>query len=403
MSAPSTLPGLYFHFPFCSTICPYCDFYVLTGDRARRRQFVDRLIREIEGCARRLWPSFVDPPPEAPFDTLYFGGGTPSLLHADELRRLVDAVHSHLPTVAQPWIGFEANPEHLDEERLAAWSSLGVNFLSLGVQSFSDQKLEFLGRSHRSEMARHSAYLARQSGIETLSIDLIYGLPEETAEQWSDDLDGALSLKPDHLSCYQLTIEPRTSFGFRRQRGELVESSRQVQADLFVLTHQRLREDGFPAYEVSNFAAAPEHRSRHNMKYWSHTPYLGLGPSAHSFAGRHRWWNARKIRPYSRLLDKDQRPIEAHEALRLADLILERLMLGLRTPSGVDFSSFPEDSGRAIWRHNRLLIEEICSRGWATTEGRCLRPTLSGLALAEAITRRFEFPEIDPPKTAGIC
>ncbi len=396
-------PGLYLHLPFCSRICPYCDFYVLSGDRDRRRQFVDRLIQEIELCAGQLWPPFVDQPPREPFDTLYLGGGTPSLLHPDELERLFSAIHSNLPMVARPWIGFEANPEHVDTRSLATWKSLGVSFLSLGVQSFNDRKLSFLERTHRSGEARNSFALAKLSGIESISIDLIYGLPGETAEAWREDLDWALELQPDHLSCYQLTIEPKTPFGFRKQRGQLLESDPEVQADLFLLTHRHLREHGFPAYEVSSFSTAPEHRSRHNMKYWTHAPYLGLGPSAHSFANRQRWWNTRKIKPWALLLDDDQRPIEGHEALDGISLSLERLMLGLRTPSGVDFASFPENVGSSICRDNRQLIDEICSNGWAIVEGSCLRPTLKGLALAEAIARRFQLRNSDPPDAPQIC
>jgi oxygen-independent coproporphyrinogen-3 oxidase len=398
-----TRPGLYVHLPFCSRICPYCDFYVLSGDRDRRQQFTDWLIQEIELCARQLWPSFVDQPPREPFDTLYLGGGTPSLLHADELERLLAAIHSTLPIAAQPWIGFEANPEHVDERRLTTWRGLGVSFLSLGVQSFSNRKLEFLERTHRSGQARESVVLAKLSGIESISVDLIYGLPGETAEEWRGDLERALELQPDHLSCYQLTIEPRTPFGFRRERGQLVESDPEVQADLFLLTHRHLGEQGFPAYEVSNFAKAPEHRSRHNMKYWTHAPYLGVGPSAHSFANRQRWWNARKIKPWALLLGHDQRPIEGYEVLDRTSLSLERLMLGLRTPSGVDFASFPENTGRSICQGNRQLIDEICSNGWAVAEGWYLRPTLKGLALAEAIARRFQLRNSDPPEARRIC
>lgn len=397
------LPGLYVHLPFCSAICPYCDFYVLTGDQDRRQDFVDYLTREIEICASGPWPDFVDTAPDRPFDTLYFGGGTPSLLSPDQLRSILESITDALPIVPRPWIGLEANPENIEKENLDAWRDLGVEFLSLGVQSFDDRKLEFLGRVHRAEKAREGVLLARQCGIETISVDLIYGLPGETSEQWRQDLDAAVELQPDHLSCYQLTIEPGTRFGFRHQRGLLVEASTEVQTERFISTHECLAERGFTAYEVSNFATGPHHQSRHNKKYWDHTPYLGLGPSAHSFAPHHRWWNTRKIKLYKEIIDSDRRPIGDFEELEERAYCLEILMLGLRTPRGVDFDAFPGDSGTSIRQSNAKLIDELTTSGLVDMVGQRLFPTLSGLALAEAIARRFDILDGEPPQATGIC
>lgn len=403
MTAAPNRPGLYLHFPFCSRICPYCDFYVLTGDRDRRQIFVDHLINEIELCANNPWPEFVDEAPDQPFDTLYFGGGTPSLLTPNQLRSLLDSITQALPIKSRPWIGLEANPEDVDKEVLHAWQALGVNFLSLGVQSFDDRRLEFLGRAHGARRARESVALARQCGIETISVDLVYGLPGETLEDWQPEIATALELQPDHLSCYQLTIEPRTSFGFRHQRGRLIELSAEEQADRFVSTHQILEEQGFAAYEVSNFATSDHHQSRHNRKYWNHAPYLGIGPSAHSFASRHRWWNARKIKPYMEKIRTHQRPIDGCEELSQATACLEHLMLGLRTPGGVDFSSFPGDMGPAIRQANLKLIDDLLTGDLATLDDNRLRPTLAGLAVAESIARQFDLLECFPPEGEGIC
>ena len=394
MTERSTLPGLYVHLPFCSAICPYCDFYVLTGDRSRRRQYVRHLLAEIGFCEGSPWPPFVDPAPEESFDTLFFGGGTPSVFDADDLSTIHGALSTILPMEGDLWTGLEANPEDVTRENLASWKGVGVRFLSLGIQSFNRQALEFLERRHDPEDCRQSVSLARESGIETLSLDLIYGFPGQTADDWQADLNAAVELEPDHLSCYQLTVEPGTPFGFRRHRDQLTELAPEHQADLFLLTHNWLAERGYVAYEVSNFAISPTHRSRHNMKYWHHTPYLGLGPSAHSYAAPTRWWNVRKIKPYEALIDADRRPIDDHETLSQGQLRLEHLMLGLRTPEGVDFGTLPGDVGARLWDGNRALVDELVEADLATVVDQRLIPTLAGLAVAEALACRFDL--LDP-------
>lgn len=383
-------PGLYVHLPFCSAICPYCDFYVLTGEPDRRQRFSTHLLAEIALIGERPWPKFIRQTPAVDFDTLYLGGGTPSILSPELLGQLLDGLHQSLPIVSEPWVALEANPEDVTAENVAAWQDLGVNFLSLGIQSFADRNLEFLGRRHRSPASRRSVTTAREGAFDTLSIDLIYGLPDQSATDWQADLEAAVDLRPDHLSCYQLTIEKATPFGYRQQRGQLTELSHRDQAELFFLTHRFLADHGFSAYEVSNFATSPDHRSRHNIKYWDHTPYLGLGPSAHSFAGRDRWWNERKIKPYEISVEGGQRPIEGHEALTPAQLCLERLLLGLRTCAGVDLDAFADDMGQRIWQSNHDLIADLSDRQLLVIDGQWLRPTLAGLALAESIARDFE-------------
>ena len=290
MSPPGSAPGLYLHIPFCSAICPYCDFAVLTGGPERRARFTERLINEI-----RLWA--VDSEPFWGIDTVYFGGGTPSALTPEQLGLIVEAARESLPIQEDPWIFLEANPEDVTPESVRAWRDLGVRTLSLGIQSFDASALGFLGRRHSPDQARRSTELAREAGFHTVSIDLIYGLPGQSVEDWRRTLEEAVALWPDHLSCYQLTIHEGTPFGFRLARGKMTEMPEESQADLFLLTHTFLRDAGWPGYEVSSFSRSPEHRSRHNRKYWDHTPYLGLGPSAHSFSGRRRWWNERKIGP----------------------------------------------------------------------------------------------------------
>lgn len=383
-------PGLYVHLPFCSAICPYCDFYVLTGEPDRRERFSRHLLAEIALVSDRPWPEFVDQPPPHEFDSLYLGGGTPSILSPELLGRVIAGLRGSLRVVPEPWVALEANPEDVTVENVSAWKEMGVTFLSLGIQSFDDRSLEFLGRRHRSVASRTSIAAARAAAFETLSIDLIYGLAGQSVDDWRADLEAAVELRPDHLSCYQLTIEEGTPFGYRQRRGQLTELSDQDQVELFFLTHRFLADHGFEAYEVSNFATSPDHRSRHNSKYWDRTPYLAVGPSAHSFAGRDRWWNERKIRPYEHSVESGRRPIQDHETLTPAQLCLERLLLGLRTPAGVDLDSLPGDWSERIWQSNRDLIENLTDRQLLIVEAHQLRPTLAGLALAESMARDFE-------------
>jgi oxygen-independent coproporphyrinogen-3 oxidase len=197
-------------------------------------------------------------------------------------------------------------------------------------------------------------------------------------------------LQPDHLSCYQLTIHEGTPFGFRLERGKMTELPEESQGELFLFTHEFLRDHGAPGYEVSNFARSPEHRSRHNQKYWHHVPYLGLGPSAHSFYGTRRWWNERKLGPYEIRINSGEKPVADGEDLTRQDLALEALMLGLRTTDGIDLKYFRERYGVDLRKSNEPLIERLAGDGLLKIEGSALRPTLAGLAVTDSLARAFE-------------
>jgi len=375
-------PGLYLHIPFCSAICPYCDFSVLTGGAERRASFVEHLLAEIRmgGEDRDAFPEI---------DTIYFGGGTPSTLDPEDLASILTALPESLSIQDDPWIFFEANPEDVTAENARAWRNLGVRTLSLGIQSFDPDALRFLGRRHDPAQARRSVEIAREAGFDTVSIDLIYGLPGQTPADWRRTLDAAVALGPDHLSCYQLTIHEGTPFGFRLARGKMTEMPEPEQAELFLLTHRFLADHGLPGYEVSNFARSPEHRSRHNRKYWDHTPYLGLGPSAHSFSGARRWWNERKLRPYEMKLDLGERPVAGGEELSARDIALEALMLGFRTAEGVDLGHLRKRHAVDLAAANGQLIDGLVGGGLLRVEGDRLLPTLEGWAVADSLARDF--------------
>jgi putative oxygen-independent coproporphyrinogen III oxidase len=376
-------PGLYLHIPFCSAICPYCDFAVLTGGPEPQRRFVDHLISELS-----LWS-----PDRLSFEginTIYFGGGTPSALATDDLGRILAAVRQNLSVQDDAWIFFEANPEDVTRESARAWRELGVRFLSLGIQSFDADALKFLGRRHTAEEGRRSVEIACEAGFDTVSIDLIYGLADQSVELWQRTLEEAIALAPDHISCYQLTIHEGTPFGFRLARGKMTELPEEAQGQLFLFTHEFLRDHGYPAYEVSNFARSPEHRSRHNQKYWHHVPYLGLGPSAHSFSGTRRWWNERKLKPYEARIQSGARPIAGSEELTREDLALETLMLGLRTTDGIDLDAFRRRYGFSLLERNEPLVERLVREGLLRIGGDVLAPTLAGFAVTDSLARAFE-------------
>lgn len=372
--------GLYVHVPFCARICPYCDFAVRTGGPERRRLYVDHLLAEID-----LWAGEF-----GGFDTIYFGGGTPSSLQPEDLERILERLRRRLRFAGRTRVFLEANPEDVTAESAAAWRRIGVDTLSLGLQSLDPAGLAFLGRRHGTDDGRRSVELARAAGFPTVSIDLIYGLPGQDACAWRGELDRALELEVDHISCYQLTIHSGTRFGLLEKRGELTQLSADQQGSLFVLTHRHLNASGLLGYEVSQFAASPEHRSRHNCKYWSHTAYLGLGPAAHSYRDGRRWWNVRRTDPWQDRVKQGQRPIAGTETLDCCTLALETLMTGIRTYAGVNLRRIRSRWGVDLLGANADLIERLEAQGLARLRHDALVPTLRGLAVADSIAACFE-------------
>ena len=379
VAEPAECAGLYVHIPFCSAVCPYCDFAVQTGSAAQRAALVSLLRAETA-----LWG-----PWERPFDTVYFGGGTPSLLDAGQLDQALAAIRSGLPIRSDARLFLEANPEDVTPERIGEWRSLGVSFLSLGVQSFHDGELRALGRRHDGRAARGAVDACLEGGFDTVSVDLMFGLPDQDLATWSENLETVIALGPEHVSCYQLTIHEGTAYGRRRARGRLTEMPESAQADFFAYTHARLADAGWTGYEVSNFARASGHRSRHNLKYWRHVPYLGLGPSAHSFDGARRWWNHRALDDYARRIARGERAIEAGESLDGEALALEALMFGLRTAEGIDLSGYRLRYGVDLSGLNRRLIATLVEDGLVRCDSSALRPTRRGLAVADGLAARF--------------
>ena len=370
-------PGLYVHVPFCSAICPYCDFAVVKDTTANRRErYTKNLLRELETRQG-----------SAVYDTLYFGGGTPSLLEPDGLGAILGA--AQLTSGARVFL--EGNPEDVDDDAVSGWKELGVDTLTLGIQSFQDKVLDLLGRCHSADASRLALEVAKAASFDTVSIDLIFGWPGQGLSDWRRELDDAVALEPDHISCYQLTVQAKTMFGRRKREGGLVELDDTMQAALFRESHHVLGAAGYDGYEVSNFARGPEHRSRHNEKYWNHTPYLGVGPSAHTFDGRaSRSWNVRSFFAWEKHLDRDESPVEGSEVLDDEDLLLEALMLRFRMRDGVDFESLEARFGVDLLETNRELVSRLSDEGLVDVVGRRLSPTIDGLAVADSLASAFE-------------
>jgi len=371
--------GLYVHIPFCTSVCPYCDFAVLIAGAERREGFLSALDRE---AALYAGDGFE-------FDTVYLGGGTPSSLTSRQLEVVLEVVHRNLVIRSDAGIYLEVNPEDVSEESVHSWRDMGITVVSLGVQSFDDGVLGFLGRRHTAESARNALKLLQRGGFDTVSIDLIYGLDGQTGDHWRSQLVRAVAFSPDHLSCYQLTMHPGTIFGKRLRAGRMREQSEDRQAEFFHLTHELLADAGYECYEVSSFAAERDHRSHHNFKYWTHAPYLGLGPSAHSFSGRRRWWNRRKLRMWQRALAAGDGPAEGEEVLGDKQLAFETVMLGLRTYDGVDLEKLQRDYGVDLLAENLSTIEGFENSGHVRLENGRLRPTAAGLAIADSLVRNL--------------
>jgi oxygen-independent coproporphyrinogen-3 oxidase len=325
----SKIGGIYIHVPFCVKKCAYCDFYSCTALN-QIPEYVDALIDEMN-----MAPDF-----SFHADTIYFGGGTPSLLEPGQIQRLIDAVCKRFSVASHPEITIEANPGTVNFQKLAGYKKAGANRINIGVQSFSDAALTFLSRIHSSADAICAVETARSAGFDNIGLDLIYGLPGQSKGSWQSDLQAAIRHAPQHLSCYMLTYEPGTQMENNLINGRFRPLPDKAVGYLYELTVGYLDDEGFGQYEVSNFSTSSQTRSRHNQKYWTHAPYLGFGPSAHSFTGKRRFWNVRHLETYLRKTGQGNPPLEETEELTQQQLMMETLYLRLRCADGLSITAF---------------------------------------------------------------
>ena len=357
----------YVHVPFCARRCSYCDFSIAVRARVPVDEYVTALRTELDLRFPRIGTE------DWTLDTLYFGGGTPSRLGGDGLARAVETVRARATLAPGAEVTAEANPEDVTPEAIAAWRRAGIGRLSLGSQSFDPGVLQWMHRVHDPGAIRRAVAIARDGGITSISLDLIFALPSALNRDWRRDLDETLALAPDHVSLYGLTMEPRTPLGRWRDRGEAEEAPEERYESEFLAAHERLTRAGFEHYEVSNYALRGR-RARHNSSYWTGAPYAGLGPSAHEYDGDARRWNVAPYAEWVRRLAGAHDPVDGRETLTEENRIAERVYLGLRTTDGLETSD--EEAAR---------VGAWVRAGWATLEGRRLRLTPLGWLRLDAL------------------
>jgi putative oxygen-independent coproporphyrinogen III oxidase len=377
----SANPGLYLHIPFCDTKCGYCDFYSITNN-SLRNSFLQALLKEI-----KLYKK--DPFLTVPFDTIYLGGGTPSLLTTTELNNIFTALYNYFPIAENCEITIETNPGTIDEEKLFFYKSIGVNRLSIGIQSFNDIELKLLGRIHSAEQAKKTYDRARNAGIENISIDLIYALPNQSLATWLATLETGLSLKPEHISAYNLTFEEGTPFYKQLMRGDLKRQSEGMEVKFFSKTMNLLESKGFEHYEISSYAESSEYISRHNYKYWNHTNYLSFGPSAHSYWNKKRWSNVRSISKYIQGINNSSEIIDFRENIDIDTMIFEKIMLGLRTSEGINLADFKKKFKQSFFEKYNVVNNSMLENGLAVIDNDIFKLTRKGMMICDEILPRF--------------
>ena len=322
--------GLYIHIPFCKVKCVYCDFYSITKKEDQIPLFTDCLLKEID-----MYKNYVG---EWSFDTIFFGGGTPSLLPAKYLEQILQKLHDTFDTSNVKEISLEANPGEAPYEHLKDIKSLGINRISMGFQSFDDKILKLLGRLHKSEDCFNTFKNVRKAGFDNINTDMIFNIPGLSINNWKKDLNKLLELNPEHISAYSLTVEPSTKLFNLVKNKELLMPLEKTDIEQFLITEDILSKNGYNHYEISNYAK--KHKEcKHNLHYWNLSPYLSFGPSAHSYDLKKRWWNVRSLEKYINYLKKDKLPLEGDEILSRKDSYNEIILNGLRLSEGIKTSN----------------------------------------------------------------
>lgn len=373
--------GLYLHIPFCTRRCSYCDFYTVAGRADAIDPYLHALETELRLYAAR--PSIHN----LTFSTLFFGGGTPSLLTADQFATLLSRITVLLRVTERPEVTVETNPGTVTLQKLQGFRDAGINRLSIGVQSFHEEELRFLERNHDGHEAVRCFELARKAGFENINLDLIFGLPGQSLPSWKKSLLKAVALQPEHISAYNLTFEAGTPLTRRLQKGQFKAPAETPLRSMQLQTMEVLQKHGFLQYEISNYAK-PGFVCRHNQKYWDGSPYLGLGVSAHSYLRRRRFWNVRHLQKYMHSLSHGRFAVEGEENLPKETLAFERIYLGLRQMSGLSLMAFQQRLGVSF-------VEK-----YADTLGKLFAADFGDRTLADAVTRgkinlRGKFLEID--------
>jgi oxygen-independent coproporphyrinogen-3 oxidase len=375
VSLSSIMAGIYIHIPFCKQACHYCDFHFSTQTDVRH-QLIQSMAREIT-----LRPDYLQ---NEEIRTIYFGGGTPSILTIPEINLILEPIHKLFSLTPQPEITLEANPDDLTIEKLTAFKKLGINRLSIGIQSFQDEVLKFLNRVHHASAAVESVLLAREAGFENISIDLIYAIPGQTHEAWRDNIRKAIALNPEHISAYALTIEQKTVFGKWMAHGKLTPADEEIAAAQLEILMDDLQAAGYRQYEISNFSK-PNFQSQHNSSYWKQEKYLGIGPSAHSYDKVSRQHNVYNNHLYIQSLENGVLPFE-REVLSAEDHINEYLLTTLRTEWGADLEKLKKEFHYDLPAMHPQYLVNLIDKKLGIVENNCLKLTRNGRLLADKIS-----------------
>ena len=368
------MAGLYIHVPFCTKRCLYCDFFSNT-EMIYKEPYVSAIIREIE-----LRKSYLG---NEPLQTIYFGGGTPSLLNAPDFDRIFNAIHILFDTSQCNEITLEVNPDDMTDKYVKSLCAFPFNRVSIGIQSFQQEDLHLLNRRHTPEQAKQAVYLCKENGLSNISIDLMYGLPGQTKEKWEANLNEALQLVVPHISAYHLTYEKGTALYKLLKSGKIEQVNEEVSVDLFTSLIERLHDAGYLHYEISNFAR-PGYISQHNSSYWSGNKYLGVGPSAHSYNGENREWNISSIAEYLKNVANDSPKVETEELdvrTRYNDFIITRL----RTMWGIRFSDVQQLFGENMLQFCLKQAEPFIQKGFLIQRNDSISLSQDGIFISDSI------------------
>jgi oxygen-independent coproporphyrinogen-3 oxidase len=379
--------GIYIQVPFCQTKCTYCNFHTGVVATSRFAPYIASVTKEVQQHTRLYQAAGISLPNDlvnATVDTVYIGGGTPSLLNPADLHAVLDVIRNTF-TATLTEVTLEADPETIDESKAAAWARAGINRVSFGAQSFSDEELIAAGRMHRREDLYRAAPILRDAGITNISFDLIAGMPRQTPQSWRRSLEELIAMHPSHISIYMMEIDEGSRLGRevlsggKRYSADALPSDEQM-ADAYDLAQQQLAAAGYIHYEISNWAL-PGFESRHNLKYWRREPYLGVGAGAHSFSGTQRWANAHDAASYVASLENGRLPIEQLENVSSHQALEEELFLGLRQLAGIDCTRIEKEYGISL----APKLEHLAANGLIEREGDIVRLAPEKLSISNEV------------------
>ena len=368
------MSGIYIHIPFCKKVCFYCDFH-FTVSLKHKDRLINAILKEVDLRKDYLTKNDIE--------TIYFGGGTPSILNINDIAKILSQIYKYFSIAPQAEITLEANPDDLNKSYLQELKNIGINRLSIGVQSFFDEELKWMNRRHNAQEAEHSIKLSQDCGFPNLNVDLIYGIPGLTDKRWKQNLDLFLRMDVPHLSAYHLTIEPKTVFGYYKRKGRLTEISENESISHYEMLINTMKLHKYQHYEISNFSLNG-FMSKHNTNYWNSGKYLGIGPSAHSFNGTSRQWNSSVNTKYMNGLEKNESFFEI-ETLSETDRFNDYLLTGLRTAKGVNKEEILKIFGNKYLEHFERELKKFNAFGYVLEENSQIRLTEIAMFVSDKI------------------